>query len=37
VPLLDEPLTGWLMSGLVFVSLGAYIAARPPRPKLKDL
>lgn len=29
VPLLDEPLTGWLMSGLVFVSLGAYIASRP--------
>lgn len=29
VPLLDEALTGWLMSGLVFVSLGAYIAARP--------
>ena len=29
VPLLGEPLTGWLMSGLVFVSLGAYIASRP--------
>lgn len=29
VPLLDEALTGWLMSGLVFVSLGAYIASRP--------
>jgi len=33
VPLLDEPLTGWLMSGLVFVSLGAYIASHPgPTP-----
>jgi len=29
VPLLHEPLTGWLMSGLVFVSLGAFIASRP--------
>lgn len=29
VPLLDEPLTGWLLAGLVFVSLGAYVAARP--------
>lgn len=29
VPLLDEPLTGWLLAGLVFVSLGAYIASRP--------
>jgi drug/metabolite transporter (DMT)-like permease len=29
VPLLDEPLTVWLMSGLIFVSLGAYIASRP--------
>ncbi|MFZ2855103.1 MAG: DMT family transporter [Rhodocyclaceae bacterium] len=29
VPLLDEALTGWLVSGLVFVSLGAYIASRP--------
>lgn len=28
-PLLDEPLTGWLMAGLVFVSLGAFLAARP--------
>lgn len=28
VPLLDEPLTGWLLSGLVFVSLGSYIASR---------
>lgn len=33
VPLLDEALTGWLMSGLVFVSLGAYIAARPQPPR----
>lgn len=29
VPLLDEPLTGWLLTGLVFVSLGAFIASRP--------
>jgi drug/metabolite transporter (DMT)-like permease len=29
VPLLDEPLTGWLLAGLVFVSLGAYVASRP--------
>lgn len=28
VPLLDEPLTGWLLSGLVFVSLGSFIASR---------
>jgi drug/metabolite transporter (DMT)-like permease len=28
VPLLDEPLTHWLLSGLVFVSLGSYIASR---------
>ncbi len=28
VPLLDEPLTGWLLSALAFVSLGSYIAAR---------
>ena len=28
VPLLDEPLTGWLLSGLMFVSLGSFIAAR---------
>lgn len=32
VPLLDEALTGWLMSGLVFVSLGAYVASRPATP-----
>lgn len=33
IPLLDEALTGWLLSGLVFVSLGAYIASRPtPNP-----
>lgn len=29
VPLLGEPLTPWLLAGLVFVSLGAYIASRP--------
>ncbi|MCC4118041.1 DMT family transporter [Aromatoleum toluclasticum] len=28
-PLLDEALTGWLLAGLVCVSLGAFIAARP--------
>lgn len=28
VPLLDEPLTAWLASGIVFVSLGSYIASR---------
>ena len=28
VPLLDEALTSWLLAGLVFVSLGAYIASR---------
>ena len=28
VPLLDEALTTWLLSGLVFVSLGSYIASR---------
>lgn len=28
VPLLDEPLTGWLMAGLALVSLGAYVASR---------
>ncbi|AYH42118.1 DMT family transporter [Azoarcus sp. DN11] len=29
VPLLDEALTGWLLAGLVCVSLGAFVAARP--------
>ena len=28
VPLLDEPLTAWLMAGLVLVSLGALVASR---------
>lgn len=28
VPLLDEPLSGWLLAGLVFVSSGSYIASR---------
>ncbi|MFT3855964.1 MAG: DMT family transporter [Aquabacterium sp.] len=28
VPLLDEPLTGWLIAGLVLVSGGAFISAR---------
>jgi len=31
VPLLDEPLTVWLLAGLGLVSLGAYLSARPPR------
>jgi drug/metabolite transporter (DMT)-like permease len=31
VPLLDEPLTIWLLAGLGLVSLGAYLSARPPR------
>lgn len=29
VPLLDEPLTGWLLAGLALVSTGAFLAARP--------
>lgn len=28
VPLLDEPLTPWLGSGIVFVSLGSYVASK---------
>jgi drug/metabolite transporter (DMT)-like permease len=28
VPLLDEPLTSWLVAGLVLVSSGAFISAR---------
>ncbi len=36
VPLLDEALTGWLLAGLVFVSLGAYIASRYGGAVLKD-
>ncbi|MCK9988201.1 MAG: hypothetical protein AzoDbin1_04673 [Azoarcus sp.] len=28
-PLLDEALSGWLLAGLVCVSLGAFVAARP--------
>ena len=31
VPLLDEPLTGWLLAGLALVSLGAYASSRPLR------
>ena len=31
VPLLGEPLTLWLIGGLVLVSGGAYLAARPLR------
>jgi drug/metabolite transporter (DMT)-like permease len=33
VPLLDEPLTVWLSSGLVFVSLGSFIASRYGTPR----
>ena len=33
VPLLDEALTGWLATGIVFVSLGSYIASRHGSPK----
>ncbi|MCW3480924.1 DMT family transporter [Neisseriaceae bacterium JH1-16] len=32
VPLLGEPLTGWLAAGMVSVSLGALLASRPPKP-----
>lgn len=28
-PLLGEPLTGWLLAGLAFVSAGAFLAVRP--------
>jgi drug/metabolite transporter (DMT)-like permease len=31
VPLLDEPLTLWLVAGLALVSSGAYLASRPIR------
>jgi drug/metabolite transporter (DMT)-like permease len=31
VPLLDEPLTLWLGSGIVFVSLGSYVASKSRR------
>jgi drug/metabolite transporter (DMT)-like permease len=31
VPLLGEPLTGWLVAGLVLVSAGAFLSARPER------
>ena len=33
VPLLDEALTGWLATGIVFVSLGSYIASRYGAPR----
>jgi drug/metabolite transporter (DMT)-like permease len=32
VPLLDEPLTAWLVAGLVLVSGGAYLSSRPEHP-----
>jgi drug/metabolite transporter (DMT)-like permease len=32
VPLLEEPLTGWLVAGLALVSVGAYLCARPTAP-----
>lgn len=31
VPLLDEPLTPWLASGIVFVSFGSYVASKSGR------
>jgi drug/metabolite transporter (DMT)-like permease len=31
VPLLGEPLTGWLLAGLALVSTGAYLSSRPAR------
>ena len=31
VPLLNEPLSGWLIAGLALVSIGAFMAARPIR------
>ncbi|WP_263772286.1 DMT family transporter [Propionivibrio soli] len=36
VPLLDEPLTGWLASGIVFVSLGSYVASRYGSARLRS-
>jgi drug/metabolite transporter (DMT)-like permease len=36
VPLLDEPLTGWLMSALLFVSLGSFIASRYGNTSLRS-
>lgn len=33
VPLLDEPLTIWLVAGLVLVSGGAYLSSRPEHPR----
>lgn len=32
VPLLDEALTGWLLAGLIFVSLGSFVASRYGNP-----
>ena len=37
IPLLDEPLTGWLMCGLVLVSLGAYLASKRDKPQALPL
>ena len=37
IPLLDEPLTGWLMCGLVLVSLGAYLASKRDKPQAPPL
>jgi drug/metabolite transporter (DMT)-like permease len=31
MPLLNEPLTGWLLAGLICVSVGALVASRPSR------
>lgn len=36
VPLLGEPLSGWLMSALFFVSLGAFIASQPGRNRIQS-
>lgn len=36
VPLLDEALTGWLLSGLFFVSLGSYVASRYGRTPARN-
>ena len=33
VPVLNEPLTGWLVAGLLLVSGGAWLASRPLRQR----
>ena len=37
VPLLDEPLTIWLMAGLVLVSLGAFVSSRQKTQVHQDI